>query len=276
MSVTPASRIAEVLMPVDLSHEAWRALPVARSLGDRLAAAIVPVYVDPTAPAEQIASEVPLLIRTSVAGLPVAVEVLGGEDVAGALQARIEASPGALTVMASHGRSQHPERAWGVLCDRLLMTASRSVLVVPQHFDAQRNGTIRRVAACIDAAAPDHTMLREGLALADLVGVPLVVVSVKGHGKLRPGEDDTYHVMAAIFDDLPPASVPVTAEALDDEDPADALVRYADRRAGTVLALAPGAEPRSVYAMTHSVSMAVAREARTPLLVRWHRAEVTV
>jgi len=44
-------------------------------------------------------------------------------------------------------------------------------------------------------------------------------------------------------------------------------------QAGTLLALAPGAAPRAVHSMTHSVTMAVARETRNAMLLRWHRGE---
>jgi len=41
-----------------------------------------------------------------------------------------------------------------------------------------------------------------------------------------------------------------------------------------LLALAPGAAPRAVHSMTHSVTMAVARETSNAMLLRWHRGEL--
>jgi nucleotide-binding universal stress UspA family protein len=261
------------LIPVDLSHEAWQALPLARVLGDLLPAAIVPLYVDATEAPDLGGSAEPVVIRTVVDGLPVAVQVLGGSEVAGVITDRIDRGPGSVVVMSTHGHSNHPDRGWGDVCDKLLMARAASLFLVGPHFDPVRNATITQVAACIDAAAPDHELVADALGWADRLEVPLVVLTVKGQGRERPGDDETYHVMAAVFDQLPPAKVSVTAQALEDIDPAPAIIRFAERRAGTLLALAPGAAPRAVHAVTHSVTMAVARETTSPLLARWHRPD---
>lgn len=266
-------RVAELLVPVDLSHESWRVLPLARWIGDELSAAIVPLYVDASSPAAGSQTARPVVLRTSVAGTAVAVQVLPGADTAAVIEQRAQRGPGSVVVMSTHGHGSHPERAWGELCDRLLMADPAGILAVGPHFDADRNASVKRVAVCIDAAAPDHEIVQEALAWADRLNVPLVVVTVKGHGRSRPGEDDTYHVIASVFEELPPARVSVTAEALDDLDVAPAICRFGERQAGTLLALAPGAAPRAVHSMTHSVTMAVARETRNAMLLRWHRGE---
>ncbi len=265
--------VAELLVPVDLSHASWRALPLARWIGDELSAAIVPLYVDATSPATGSETARPVVLRTSVAGTAVAVQVLPGPDAAEVVGQRAQRQPGSVVVMSTHGHSSHPELAWGELCDRLLMEHRAGILVVGPNFDADRNAAVKRVVVCIDAAAPDHEIVQEALAWADRLNVSLIVVTVKGHGRSRPGDDDTYHVLASVFEELPPARVSVTAEALDDLDVAPALCRFAERQSGTLLALAPGAAPRAVHAMTHSVTMAVARETRSPMLLRWHRGE---
>lgn len=267
----PARTVSALLVPVDLSHESWRVLPLATSIARRLSIPIAPLFVDVSNLGTRAVLEHALLLRATIAGEPVAVEVLPGSDVAPAIEKCADDRPGSVVVMSMYGLSGLAEHVRGNICDELLQARDASVLAVGPRFDAQRNADVHRVAVCIDSAAPDNVIVRDALGWAEALGVPMVVVTVRGHGRARPGEDETYHVLAAIFEDLPPGRVSVTAEALDDADVAAAIVRFADRRSGTLLALAPGAAARAVHAVTHSVTMKVARETRAPMLLRWHR-----
>jgi RimJ/RimL family protein N-acetyltransferase/nucleotide-binding universal stress UspA family protein len=269
------AEVSELLVPVDLSHESWRVLPLATSIARRLAVPVAPLFVDAAGVGTSAALENTMLLRLVVGGEPVCVEVLPGSDVVQEIQNRANDRPGSAVAMATHVSGGLADRGWANTCEQLLQMRDASVLAVGPRFDALCNAEIRRVAVCIDAAAPDSAIVRDALGWATALDVPMVVVTVAGHGRSRPGEDATYHLIADIFDELPPTRVAVTAETLGDLDVAAAIVRLADRRPGTLLALAPGAAARAVHAMTHRVTAKVIRESRAPMLLRWHRPERT-
>jgi nucleotide-binding universal stress UspA family protein len=265
-------KISELLVPVDLSHESWSVLPLASSIAQRLGILLVPLFVDVSTLGSHAVLEGPVLLRASVDGAAVSVEVVPGTDVVEAIDAHLSRRPGSVVVMSTHGLGGFAERAWGNVCDELLRARTDSVLVVGPRFNAHRNAEVHRVAVCIDAAAPDGAIVRDAIGWAEALDVPMVVLAVEGRGRSRPGEDETYKVLAAIFEDLPPTRVPVTAEAIDDPDVAAAIVGYADRRPGTLLAIAPGAARRAVHVLTHTVAMRVASDTQAPMLLRWHQA----
>ena len=262
--------VSALLLPVDLSHESWSALPLAEWIAHRLSVPVAPLFVDVSTLGTDAVLEHPLLLRATVAGAAVSVEVIPGSDVAVAIEKLARDRPGSVVVMSTHGLGGFVDRAWGSVCDDLLRGHAVSVLAVGPGFDAKSNAEIRRVAVCIDAAAPDNDIVRDALAWAQTLGVALLVVTVQTRGRSRPGEDETYQLVSAIFEDLPPARVPVTAEVLDETDVGTAIVQLADRRSGTLLAIAPGAEPGATHALTHNVAMQVARETNSPMLLRWH------
>lgn len=270
----PATTVSELLVPVDLSHESWGVLPLARSIAARLAIPVVPLFVDVSTSEADVVPEHSLLLRATVAGEPAAVEVIAGSDIAAAIGRRADDQAGSVVAMSTPGLSAFLARAWGNVCGELLKSRAASILAVGPRFDADRHADVQRVAVCIDAAAPDRAIVHDALRWANALRVPMIVVTVCGAGRSRPGDDETYHVLAAIFEDLPPSTVSVTAEALDALDVAAEIVRFADRRPGTLLALAPGAAERAVHLLTHSVTMQVARESSAALLLRWHQPDV--
>jgi nucleotide-binding universal stress UspA family protein len=264
--------VSELLVPVDLSHESWRVLPFARAIARRLSVPLTPIYVDVSTSMAADDYEHPVRLRATVAGAPVSVEVVAGADVGTVIAQVARARPGSAVVMSTHGLNRLVERAWGNVCDDLLRGRAASVLAVGPRFAAQRHAEIQRVVVVIDAAAPDDPIVADALGWAEALDVPMAVVTVCGRSRSRPGEDETYHVLAAIFEDLPPARVAVTAEVLDDLEVGPAIVRFANRRPGTLLAFSPGAADRAVQALTHSVSMGVAHDSEAPMLLRWHRS----
>jgi hypothetical protein len=263
-------RVSELLVPVDLSHGSWRVLPVATSIARRLSIPVVPLFVDVSTVDMNAALGGSLLLNATVAGEPVSVEVVPGSDVVHAIQSRADRRV-SVVVLSAFGSGALDKGGRESICLDLLRTRDASVVAVGPKFDAERHADVRRVVVCIDSAAPDTELVRDALGWAEALGVGMLVVTVEGRGRSRPGEDETYQVLAAIFEDLPPTFVAVTAEVLDEPDVATAIVAFANRRPGTLLALAPGADARAVHSMTHSVTTHVARETGAPMLLRWHR-----
>jgi len=260
--------VDELLVPVDLSHESWTVLPLARALGRRLNVPVAPMFVDVSSLGSHAVLEHSLTLRAMVDDAPVSIEVVPGPDVVPVVEGLVHDHPGKTVVMSTHGLGGISARSWGTVCDELLRTISSGVLAVGPRFEPDRHSDIRRVVACVDAAAPDLGLMQAALTWAEALRVPMVIVTVTGRGASRPGEDETYHVLAAIFEDLPPAKVAVTVEVVDDADVAGAIVRFADRRSGTLLALTSGAAERSVHALTHRAALEIARDTATALLLR--------
>jgi K+-sensing histidine kinase KdpD len=269
----PEVTCSELLVPIDLSHESWGVLPLAHSIARKLGLPVVPLFVDVSTSGSVAELEHPLVLRSAIAGEAVAVEVLPGGDVVSAIAKLADHRRFSVVAMSTRGATGPVDNAWDNVCGELLQARDASLLVVGPRFDAIDNADIRRVAVCIDAAAPDNAILRDALGWAQALDVPMVVVIVHGSRSSRPGADETYDVLAAVFENLPPARVSVTAEALHDVDVAAAIVRFANRRSGTLLALAPGAAVRAVHALTDSVTRRVVQDSCAPMLLRWHRPD---
>jgi nucleotide-binding universal stress UspA family protein len=259
---------SEILVAVDFTTAAWSVVPLAVDLAARCSMPIGYVHVDTSSPwvTEAIGGRLRLL--AAPAGQMVDVDVVPGTDVPEAIQGLLASRLSAVVALATHGRSGIAELTFGSVCEQLLVTYDATVLAVGPRFDAARHAEVHRVVTCVDAAAPSPALLDEGVAWAEALDVPMTVLSVSGNGRSRPGEDETYHLINDIFDRLPITSVPVSADVIDDPDPADAIVSYADRRDGTLLLLATHARRPLVRAVTTSVTRRVAREAHCGMLLR--------
>jgi nucleotide-binding universal stress UspA family protein len=277
---TPPTRAhigaTEVIVPVDLSHESWRALPFARAIAQRLSIPLTPLHIDTTSTWANARSDNPLNLRASVEGDAVPVVVVSGTDAVQTIESTSRERAGSVIVMATHGHYALTGLLVGSVCGELLRVHDGPLFAIGPKFDRARHSEITRIAVYVDATAPNGAITGDALDWADALGVPMVIVSVTGRGRSRPGEDETYQVLDAIFEELPASRVPVTAEVLDHRDPARAILEYANRRPGTLVALAPGAGHRAVHALTHSVSMQVVRESPGPMLLRWARPEPPV
>jgi nucleotide-binding universal stress UspA family protein len=271
-----AGVVTQIVVPVDLTVESWRALPFARELASTLGGVpIRNVFIDVQPGVPTVQTPPPVIVHAAVEGGPAVVEVLPGDDVVTALCEVTGQRADVAVVMASHGRSGFGWMVHGNVCHDLIKDHQGPVIVVGPCYDAPRHSTIRRVVCAVDAASPHQASVNECLSFADALGVPLVLIAVRGHGLTRPSELQHNEVMAKIFADLSPARVPVTAEILDDRYVVSAIVHFASRESGTLLALSPGAGRSEAYPLAESVAMEVLRHSPMPVLLRWAREEIS-
>lgn len=258
----------EVLVAVDFTTAAWSVVPLALDLAARCSLHLGYVHVDTSSPwvTETVGGRLRLL--AAPAGQMVDIDVIPGTDVPEAIQGLLRTRPSAVVALATRGRNGIAELTFGSVCEQLLVTYDATVLAVGPHFDPRRHGEVRRVVTCVDAAAPSPALLDEGVSWAEALDVPMTVLSVSGNGHSRPGEDETYHLINDIFDRLPSTSVAVTADVLNESDPAAAIVAYADSRDGTLLLLATHARRPLVRAVSASVTRRVARDVHCGMLLR--------
>lgn len=276
MPSSPAKpQVDELIVPVDLSHDSWKVLPFVRALADRTGAVTRPLFIDVSTLSEHVVLDHSIRLRAEVGGDAVTVEVLPGSDAAIAIAARANERPGTVVVMATHGLGGFAARTWGSICDDLLRNQDRAVFMIGPNFDPQRHSDIRRVVVFIDAEDPDYAIMCDAMTWAELLEVPIDVVTIGGTTASRPAGGATDNALNPIFDVLALGRVPYVVETLDDVDVATAIVSAVDRRAGTLVAIAPGSARRGISTLTHDVVMQVARECRNPMLLRWHRQTST-
>jgi nucleotide-binding universal stress UspA family protein len=259
---------AKVLVAIDFTTAAWSVVPLAVDIAARCALPISYLYIDTATPWVTECSGGRLRLLVAPTGQMVDVDVVPGTDVPHAIQGELAACTSAVVALATPWQSGSGDLTFGNVCEQLLVTHDATVLAVGPRFDHVRHTEVRRVVTCVDAAAPSPALLAEGVAWAESMDVPMTVLSVSANGQSRPGEDGTYHLINDIIDRLPTTSIPVTAELLDDPDPAAAIVRYADRRDGTLLVLATHARQPLVRVVTSGITRRVAHEVRCGMVLR--------
>jgi nucleotide-binding universal stress UspA family protein len=258
----------ELIVALDFTAGSWTVVPLALDIAARWSLPMNCVHVDTHAAWNSETAAGHLQLPAAPAGRMVEVDVLPGPSVAEAIQRLRATHPAAVIAMATHGRNGLAEMAWGSICEQLLLTYDAPVLAVGPRFDPDRHAEVHRVVVCVDAAAPSPALLDDAVTWAEGLNVPMTVLSVSGDGLSRPGADETYHLINDIFDRLPTSGVAVTADVLNEMDPADAIIEYANRRDGTLLVLATHARRPLVRAVTNSVTRQVARHVHGGMVLR--------
>ena len=128
--------IEQFVVPVDLSTDSGRALPVAAALADRSGASLTALVV--VSERADVGFE-EAAVRAFVADLGVRVDdvvVDRSADVAEAIAART-ADPATLVCMASHGRPPYAELLAGSVADDVLARAVGPVMLVGPRAQEQ-------------------------------------------------------------------------------------------------------------------------------------------
>lgn len=210
-TVATALTIERIILPVDFSACAERALPRALALADKFEAEVHLLHVLPPLP---LGSAVPTVqqheveefsfwreerVRTRLNALrltyrhslgrrreiPLHLAVSTARHPAEGITRYAEQHDAALIVMGTHGWSTPVDGGLGSVAKQVLEHAPCPVMTVPVY--RQVAGIVRRVLLPLDARQPDSQHIRYGDALAALLDCPLVVLYPKaGPATLSP------------------------------------------------------------------------------------------
>lgn len=265
--------ITRLIVPLDGSHQARHALPVAIGLAERMGATVELVTaVDPSTDDHQLRDEIDSLVRQS--GAPVEIgELLPGDDIAEVITGRRQLQPDSAIVMSSHG----PSRVSGVLTDSVaseLLAEGEPVLLIGPHVGA--HPVDLPVVACVDSSAESQQVIPMAAAWASALRVPLVLLRV-----LRPyppeplsvpglrREDETLD-LRMLAADTAAAWPALDVQCRAAEHPVgvdDALAMYLQRHPTQVIAVATHVRTGLDRLLHPSTTAAVVRHLAAPVLV---------
>ncbi len=265
----------QVLVPLDRSPGSERVVRPAIALAGRLGARLVlwGVVFD-RADVPQVEAHLAEVLRREAAGRG-ELHVTYCSDPAAAIVAAAEARPGTLIAMTTHARGQIGEAVLGSVSYEVLRRTTTPVLFVGPHYDEARTD-FSVVAACVDGSPVADEVVGPAASLAREAGLGITV--------LRAVTDDAPRVLADGLSLSAAAEVPVDvrdevearaarlgprarADVVVDGHPAEALVRWAERTPGAVLALATHRVAGSDKLTMGSVSSSVVRRSPVPVLV---------
>jgi nucleotide-binding universal stress UspA family protein len=267
MGTRPRDQIETVVVPLDGSELAARALGPARALADALGARIVLVtthWEDGMGAAQQyLADQVDDLSRSRV-------ETIVVHDRAAPDAIRLETQdPGAVLCMSTHGRGGLARTVLGSVAEEVIRAADHPVLLVGPNVDASM--TIERgiLVVGVDGSEASEQSLPTVQRFARLLDLEPWVVQVLPAGKRivetpRTAESAYVRELARRLVD---GHRPACWRVLHALDPADALAADARRLRATLLAVATHGRTGLGRVVLGSVAVSVVRQSHCPVLV---------
>jgi nucleotide-binding universal stress UspA family protein len=253
-----------LIVPVDGSVTAERALPVANLLAQRLESCEILVVSVDVAVGDHHRDYVDALAGRFAAGAVAVHAECHSGDPAGVIARLAEREPDAAVCMTTHGRGRFGAPLLGSVATEVLSVADVPVLLVgPQCRDAWWHEPARLVACW--AGQSSDAILDPACSWADAFGMDLSLVCVF-HPLDVPSSVDPEAQFAPALARIAPAHRDVTTVALRDEAPALTIADYARRLPATLVALTTRA-PEGMHRMAlGSVAFDVVRHSPCPVL----------
>lgn len=262
--------VSRLVVPLDGSPAAERALPVAQALatgGD------APITVVAVVAAEDQVSEAAAMLRRATAGLraPVSVDVLVGLPAGTALTEYVRGDDKLLLVMTTHARTAIGELLLGSVADEVVRRSSVPVVLVGPHVAAPRGDAYHDVVLCVDGSHTSERLVPLAPALHEGLGLhPWLFQVRQGHSASGPivGADalETNQVHR-IADELADRGLDVDWDVGHGDDRAEAIVDFAASRHQPIIALATRGQDPTARLAESSLTVTVTRTAPCPVLV---------
>jgi nucleotide-binding universal stress UspA family protein len=257
--------VKEIVVPLDGSDLAARALPLADLLADLAQIPVVRVTVVP--PAEDVTSGE----TTVVPGVGVTT-TLEGEDTPDAIAAYVSAGPGRLLCMSTHGRGRVGAGLLGSVAESVLRRIDGPALLVGPDTEPELK-ELRRVVACVDGSKLSEAILPVASRWADDLDLRLDLVQVvtdqsgEAAAAIASGDVMESSYVRALARWLRAEGVSPEWEVLHGRDPVGPILDYARAVPETVVALATHGRSGWSRVAMGSVAMRLAHESPVPLLV---------
>jgi nucleotide-binding universal stress UspA family protein len=252
-----------LIVPVDGSDFASRALPIAVSIGDRFGADVVALTTPMTLGPDH-ASAIPDWLATLVAKVAsprVSARVAADDDPARAVAGVVATSRQPAVCMATHARGPIGTAALGNVSQQVLRSVAVPVLLVGRHCDdaMSEHGP---VVVCHDGSPAADAVLAPAKAWAHALGVPLVLVHVYHPLDVPTAQDPT----AAIDPAIEFLGPDVRAEVVASSFPAGAIRDLAHEADASMIAISTHGRTGAARVVMGSVAEWVTREASCPVL----------
>jgi len=253
--------IRRVVVPMDMTEEAGRAIPVAAALA-RLAGAELSALVvgSPHTDALHDVAEAQAFLETLGAG-PMEVEVDQGGDVARAIAARA-ADLSTVVCMASHGRLPVAELLVGSVADDALRQGAGPLVLVGPHCEP--GPELATLLVCVDGTAQASALIPTARRWIDELGLAPVVVQVVDTDATASPMGATR--VAAELAASRTGGLAVRVEELHDSHPAGAIARLAADEKGPLIMVAAGTTGRLARLAHGSTTAALVRNASAPVV----------
>lgn len=260
--------VQHIVTPVDGSAESWRGAEVALSLARRARAAVTVLGVEFDPVDCQLAREriEQSLDTHDVSGLDVEIEVrLGAESVAAEVESVVDRMPGAVIVMASHGRGRSAALI-GSVAEDVLHRMFGPILLVGPH--AEVDDFSGPVVITVDGSDESERAVPLGVAWAIELGLQPWIVHVAEENGIPPGDTfDSAYVGGLARAATRESGHTIEFEELHSDHPAEEVADFAKRRdASLIVASSHGRTGLRRLAMG-SVTSGFVRHADCPVLV---------
>jgi nucleotide-binding universal stress UspA family protein len=254
-----------IIVPLDGSSFAERALPVASALAERLDAGIVlvtaPWEQDPDDASDylqQIATET----RTRIVETIVDYDRVPIEAITDAARA----DPDRVVCMATHGRGRFRWAVIGSVAETVVSRSADPVVLVGPRCSAESLRAPRRIVICVDRSPESHSSIPHAIDWAKALHLDIEVALV-----IHPfdEEDEAYQVvpLGPLADRIAGEGVSAYPVLLRNAHPAGALVDLAEALPAALLAMTTHTRTGLTRFMVGSVTMGVLNSAPCPVLV---------
>lgn len=257
-----------IVVPLDGSDDATRALPVARRLGAVLGSELSVVHV-----AQPDAADEDVRRAVGESG----AHVVTDHDVAGAILHAAESRPGAILCMASHGRGRSAGVLGSVAADVVARAMHPVVLVGPNTVDPYvAEGD---VVSCVDGSEESEASLAPAAAWASVLGSAMKIVTVIEPAPIPvvPGvTPHPWHWPASVAEDYVSRlardwrndGARVDCEVIGDPvSVVDGISEYVAAQPAALVAVATHQRTGLARVMISSVAAGVVRRSAAPVLV---------
>ena len=264
----------QILACLDGSPLAETILPLAHGLAAtaRLPLTLIRAVVDKD---EMIAEE--NYLRECARRYGAQLKFLFGADPGQAIIAELEASPGALPAMTTHGRSAWAEAVVGSVALNILQKARRPVIIYrSQATDQQTPDTIRTITVALDGGEFSERIIPAAVELAKAINAKLMLVQALPAGFSKTNvpeapagdiiESSYLHTKAVEIEKI--YGVESNWDVLHG-DPADAISRYVTGVPDSLLAMTSHARGGLQRAILGSVAAECIRKSGLPMLIYW-------
>jgi nucleotide-binding universal stress UspA family protein len=269
MALESAATFSGVIVTVDGSRRSESALPIAAALARALPGGLTVVKV-----AETDEESDRRYVDSLAGALNARAQVIAGDaEASDLLLAEVATRPGALLVMATHGRGGVLESLVGSFASRIVSSAQRPVVLVSSRAPAPaEDAAFEQIVVPLDGSDFSESILPQAAGLASALRVPLELVEVLEPSAGRIAAETRGDVLESSYvrsvaRRLGTEGVEVANWEVLHGDPPKAIADYARARKGTLLAMATHGRSGLLRSILGSVAGACVHESGVPVMV---------